>query len=179
MIKQIFKVLLAYFIGILVSLFLSIPLAPLADYSVYFFSAITGLIAITFTYSEIWKSGKYDAIKKNNSIKRALGCITGYVIITLIVELIVILSNKSIVGMMIGTLWFYPFTAFINKDNFVTVTLIIMLVFICMSILAYNMGVKRFSLWEKILNARKKKFNKKAEKHFAEIEKIKEEYRNK
>ena len=64
------------------------------------------------------------------------------------------------------------------RTSFV-ISLIVALVTIAMSVVAYYMGVAGVSFSDKILTARKKHIDKKAEKHFDEIEEIKEQYRAK
>lgn len=182
MIKKNAKILLTYTIGLLVSMFLTIPLSPLCDFSPALFSTITALVTVSFVYVEIWRFGKYDALKKENSITKAIGCMSGFVIITVIIDLIIIIlepAGKVDVTLLIGAIWFYPFTGFIiNNKIFLPLTLVITLALIGMAVIAYQMGVKGFSISDKILNARKKRIDEKAEKHFEEIEKIKEQYRN-
>jgi len=64
MLKKSGKVLLAYIIGIVVSMFLAVPLSPFFSNNLRLFSVITTVITLGLVYSEMWKLGKYDALRK-------------------------------------------------------------------------------------------------------------------
>ena len=182
MIKKNAKILLAYIIGVVASLFLTVPLSPVFGFSPLLFSTLTAFITLAFVYSEMWKFGKYDALKKKASLLQALGSVSFFVAISLAVELISVLFNSTgniDVPTLIGVVWFYPFTGFFTNTNFLPVTIIVTVTVVIISVAAYYMGVAGISISDNILNARKKRIDKKAEKHFEEIEKIKEQYRKK
>ena len=182
MIKKNAKILLAYVIGIVISMFLAVPLSPFFSSSPILFSMVTAIITLGFVYTEMWKFGKYDALRKENSVLNAIGNMGFYITLTFIVELIVSVFRPSAnltIPEIIHTIWFFPFIGFYTNRTLLVVSLIVALVTIAMSIVAYYMGVAGVSVSDKILNARKKRIDEKAEKHFEEIEKIKEEYRNK
>lgn len=182
MIKRNFKILLSYIIGVLTSMFLAVPLSPILGFSTALFSLATALITASFIYSQMWKAGKYDSLKKVQSFKKPLLGMVGFTAISIVIILIVALYNPT--GnidktMLIGTIWFFPFMGFFGKETFVFITLLVVMVILIISLIAYYMGIKGFSLTDKIFSARKKRIDQKAKKHFDEIEKIKEEYRNK
>lgn len=182
MIKKSGKLLLSYITGVVLSMFLAIPLNPMLGFSPVLFSVITALVTVAFMYVEIWKAGKYDALKKNVSVLNPLKSMNLFVAITIVVELIALVCKPTgslDVGMLIGSIWFFPFMGFFNKATFLPTTLVITLVLLGISALAYYMGIKGFSISDKILNDRKRRMDAKAEKHFEEIEKIKAQYRKK
>lgn len=182
MVKKSFNLLFMYIAGIVVSMFLTIPLSPLVGFSPKLFSVITGITAISFMYSKMWKYGKYDELKKIVSTLTPLKLMIPVLIITVIVEIFVLVykSNGNLdISMLAGTFWFFPFTGFFNKTNFVPVTLIITVLIAGILYFAYYMGIKGLSFTDKILTARRIRIENKAQKHFDEIEKIKDQYRKK
>lgn len=181
MIKKNGKILLAYVLGIILSMFLQVPLSPFFSSSPVVFSVITGVITVSLVYTEMWRFGKYDAIRKENSVLKAIGYMGFYITITFAVELIVIIFKtyaNITVPEIIHTIWFFPFIGFYTNRTLLVVSLAVTLIIIAMAVVAYYMGVAGVSISDKILNARKKRIDEKAEKHFEEIERIKEEYRN-
>ena len=182
MLKKSAKVLLAYIIGVVVSMFLAVPLSPFFGNYLVFFSVITSVITLGLVYSEMWKLGKYDALKKENKPLNAMGYMGFYTIITFIVELIVIIVKPAkdfTIWGIIPAVWYFPFNFFSDSKNFWVIYLIVSIATIVISIFAYYMGVVGFSVVDKILTARKNRFDKKAQKHKEEIERIKEQYRKK
>lgn len=182
MIKKSGKLLLSYVVGIVLSLFLAIPLSPMLGFSPVLFSVITAWLTVAFMYSVIWKMGKYDALKKNVSVLNPILSMSMFIAISVVVELLVVFIKPTAsidIAMLISSIWFFPFMGFYTKATFFAVTIIITLAIIGISVLAYYMGIKGFSLTDKILNERKRRRDIKAEKHFEEIEKIKEQYRKK
>ncbi len=182
MIKRNFKIILAYIIGIIASMFLAVPLSPILGFSPKLFSSITAIITLWLVYSEIWKTGKYDALKKIESFKKPLLGMIAFTVISLITILTVAIfepKGNIDITMVIGTFWFFPFMSFFSKTTFIYINLIVVAVFLIISVIAYYMGIKGFSLTDKILAARKRRIDVKAKKHFDEIEKIKEQYRKK
>ena len=182
MFRKNVKILLAYLLGIVISMFLSVPLSPFFSSSPIIFSAVTAVISLGFVYTEMWKFGKYDALRKESSVLNAIGYMGFYITITFIVELIVVvyrLSPNITIPEIIHTIWFFPFIGFYTNRTLLVASLIVALITIAMSVAAYYMGVAGVSVSDKILNARRKHIEEKAEKHFEEIEKIREEYRKK
>lgn len=180
MIKKNGKILLAYVLGIIISMFLQVPLSPFFSSSPVLFSVITAVITVSLVYTEMWKFGKYDAIRKENSVLKAIGYMGFYITITFIVELIVIISKtyaNITIQEIIHAIWFFPFVGFYTNRTLLVVSLAVTLITIAMAVVAYYMGVAGVSISDKILNSRKKRIDEKAEKHFEEIERIKEEYR--
>lgn len=182
MIKKNVRVLLAYILGVVASLFLTVPLSPLFGFSPKLFSTITIILTLAFVYTKMWKSGKYDALKKEVSVLRAFCYLCLFIVITFSIQLIAIIFNSTgniNIPALIGIVWLYPFTGFFTNETFLPATFVSAAIVIVISLIAYFMGIKGFSVSDKILNARKRRIDKKAEKHFEEIEKIKEQYRNK
>ena len=182
MLKKSAKVLLAYIIGVVVSMFLAVPLSPFFGNYLVFFSVITSVITLGLVYSEMWKLGKYDALKKENKPLNAMGYMGFYTIITFIVELIVIIVKPAkdfTIWGIIPAVWYFPFNFFSDSKNFWVIYLIVSVATIVISIIGYYMGVVGFSVVDNILTARKNRFDKKAQKHKEEIERIKEQYRKK
>ncbi len=184
MIKKNFKLLLSYILGIVASMFLTMALGPLFDFSHILFSCMTALITFALIYNEVWKFGKYDTVKSENSLLNLFASISFFILIAVIIEIAVAVCKA--VGAetalfyinMLGMVWFYPFTGFYTESMFLIVTPVVTLVTICVCVFSYYMGVKGFSFADKIVTRRNKKYEAKKEKHFAEIEKIKEQYRN-
>lgn len=182
MIKKNIKILLTYLLGIILSLFLTVAFSPFVGSNYILFSVITSIITLSFIYVEMWKFGKYDELRKESSVLRAIGYMGFYIVITFFVEIIASVCNpasSNFILNIIHTIWLYPFFGFITNKTFLETTLIIPLITIALSVVAYYMGVAGVSISDKLLNARKKRIDKKAEKHFEEIEKIKEQYRKK
>lgn len=182
MLKKSGKVLLAYIIGIVVSMFLAVPLSPFFSNNLRLFSVITTVITLGLVYSEMWKLGKYDALRKENKILNAIGYMGLYTVITFIVEIIVVIAKPATdftIWGIIPAVWFFPFNFFSDSKNFWVIYLIVSLVTIAISVIGYYMGVAGFSVVDKILTARKNRIDKKAQKHKEEIERIKEQYRKK
>ena len=181
MLKKNAKILGAYILGIVVSLFLEVPLSPFFGNNLVLSSVVTTVVTLGLVYTEMWKFGKYDGLRHKNKTLNAIGYMGFYIVISFIVELIVIIfkpSNLSVFE-IIHTIWFFPYIGFYTNRTYFIVSLIATLVTIGISVAAYFMGVAGFSLSDKVLTARKKRIDKKAEKHFEEIEKIKEQYRTK
>ena len=182
MLKKNAKILAAYILGIVVSGFLFVPLSPFFGNNQALFSVVTSVITLGLVYSEMWKFGKYDALRKENKVLNAIGYMGFYITITFVIELIVLIFKPALnftVQEIIHTIWFLPFIGFYNNRTSFVISLIVALVTIAMSVVAYYMGVAGVSFSDKILTARKKHIDKKAEKHFDEIEEIKEQYRAK
>ena len=182
MLKKSGKVLLAYVIGIVVSMFLAVPLSPFFGNNLKLFSVITSIVTLGLVYAEMWKLGKYDALRKANKPLNAMGYIGLYAIVTTIVEIIVIIAKPAkdfTIWGIIPTVWYFPFNFFSDSKNFWVIYLIVSLVTIAISVIGYYMGVAGFSGVDKILTARRNRLNKKAQKHREEIERIKEQYRKK
>lgn len=182
MIKKNLKVLLAYISGIMVSLIITTFLNPLFSISPKLFSAVTVLFALPFVYSEIWNYGKYDELKKIASPVKVLCCLIMFVAITVILALsaIFIKSTGSInIPVFVLNLWLYPFTGFFTTETIVPAVIIILLFVVVLSMIAYFAGTKGFSVAEKLSISRKQRIDKKAKEHYSEIEKIKEQYRDK
>ena len=182
MLKKSGKVLLAYIIGIVVSMFLAVPLSPFFSNNLRLFSVITTVITLGLVYSEMWKLGKYDALRKENKILNAIGYMGLYTVITFIVEIIVVIAKPATdftIWGIIPAVWFFPFNFFSDSKNFWVISLIVSLVTIAISVIGYYMGVAGFSGVDKILTARRNRLDKKAQKHKEEIERIKEQYRKK
>ena len=182
MLKKSAKVLLAYIIGIVVSMFLAVPLSPFFGNNLRLFSIITSVITVGLVYAEMWKLGKYDALRKENKPLNAMGYMGLYIVITFVIELVVLILKLKLsitVQERIHTIWFLPFIGFYDNRTAFMVSLIVALVTIAISIVGYYMGVVGFSIVDKILTARKNRFDKKAQKHKEEIERIKEQYRKK
>ena len=181
MVNKSFKLLLLYITGVVVSLFLTIPLSPLVGFNPKLFSVITAIVAIRFMYSDVWKIGKYDALKKIASPLTPLKLLIPILIITVMAEIFVAVytpSGVADISMIVGTVWFFPAMGFISgRNDFALVTIVYTLIITASLYLAYYMGIKGFSLTEKVLNARRDRIEAKAKKHFDEIEKIKEQYR--
>lgn len=173
---------MAYILGIIISMFLAVPLSPFFSSSPMLFSTVTAAVSLGFVYTEMWKFGKYDALRKENSVLKAIGNMGFYITISFIVELIVTVfrpATNLTIPEIIHTIWFFPFIGFYTNRTLLVVSLVVALITIAMSVVAYYMGVAGVSVSDKILNARKKRIDEKAEKHFEEIEKIKEQYRKK
>ena len=182
MIKKNAKVLLSYVLGVIITLILTVPLSPLFKLSPKIFSTVTALISVSFIYSEIWNFGKYDALRKHTHLLKALSYLVMYAIVTIATILIsTLIKTDSIfnIPLIIGNLWMYPFIGFFTRKTYLLATILSMLFIAVISIAAYYTGSKNFSIMDKILIARKKRIDKKAKKHRDEIEKIKEQYRNK
>lgn len=182
MIKKNAKILLAYVLGIIISMFLAVPLSPFFSSSPMLFSIVTAVLSLGFVYTEMWKFGKYDALRKENKVLNAIGYMGFYIIVTFVLELIVTVYRPSAnltIPEIIHTIWFFPFIGFYTNRTLLVVSLIVALITIAMAVVAYYMGVAGVSVSDKILNARRKRIDAKAEKHFDEIEKIREEYRKK
>lgn len=185
MIKKNFKLLLSYTLGIVASIFLTLALGPLFDYSHTLFSCLTALVTFILIYNEVWKFGKYDTVKNENSILNLLASISFFILIALIIEIAVAICKASgaetalFYVNMLGMVWFYPFTGFYTESMFLIVTPVVTLITICVCVFSYYMGVKGISFADKIVTRRNKRYEDKKEKHFAEIEKIKEQYRKK
>ena len=184
MIKNNLKVLGAYILGIIVSLFISLALGALFDFSHVAFSFLTSLITLCLMYFEIWKFGRNDKLKDIVSVKRAILNILFFVIIAAVLEISVALCKYFNATDFLfwfsgaGLIWFYPFTGFYTDSTFLTTTLFITAVIIAMCLVAYYMGVREISLLDKIAVWKKKRSDKVRKKHEDEIEKIKEQYRN-
>lgn len=181
LLKKNAKILGVYILGIIISMFLAVPLSPFFANNIVLFSIITAILTLGFVYVEMWKFGKYDALRKESSALNAIGNMGFYIIVTFVLELIVTVNKPSNLSIpeIIHTVWFFPFSGFYTSKTVMVVSLIVALITIVMSIAAYYMGVAGVSISDKILNARRKRIDTKAEKHFEEIEKIKEEYRKK
>ncbi|MEE1043192.1 MAG: hypothetical protein UH854_04430 [Clostridia bacterium] len=185
MIKKNFKFLLTYLLGILASIFLTLAFGWLFDFSHILFSSMTALVTFLLLYNEVWKFGRNDTVKKENSIWSLLLSLSFFILIAVIIEIAVAICKA--IGAeatlfyvnMLGMLWFYPFTGFYTESTFLVITPIVALIIILVCAFSYYMGVKNFSFADKIVTRRNKKFEEKKEKHFAEIERIKEQYRNK
>lgn len=181
MIKKNLKVLGSYLLGIIVSLVLTTFFSPLFSLSPKLFSAATVLVTLPFIYSEIWNYGKYDALKKQANFVNVLYYLILYIVVTVILTLAAILikpTGNINIPILILNLWLYPFTGFYTPETILPAVIIIILFIAALSMIAYFTGIKGFSVSEKMLIARKKRIDKKAEKHYDEIEKIKEQYRN-
>ncbi len=181
MLKKNLKILAAYLLGIVVSMFLEVPLSPFFGNNLMVFSALTCVITISLVYVEMWKFGKYDALRHENKFLNAIGYMGMYITISFVIELIAVIfkpANLSAVD-IIHTVWFFPYIGFYNNKTYFIVSLIAALVTIAISFFAYFMGATGISVSDKILDARKKRIDAKAEKHFKEIEEIKEQYRTK
>ena len=185
MLKKNFKMLWSYFLGILVSLFLTLALGWLFDFSPKIFSGMTALFTFILIYNEVWKFGKYDKVKNENSFLSLLMSISLFIIIAIVIVLAVAIckwtgaENALFYVNMVGMIWFYPFTGFYTESMFLVVTTVVTLITVGVCIFSYYLGVKGFSFADIIVTRRNKKYEEKKEKHFAEIEKIKEQYRNK
>lgn len=185
MIKKNFKMLLAYILGIIASLFLTMAFGIIFDYSPKLFSCITAFVTFLLIYNEVWKFGKYDKLKEKDSIFSLLLSISFFIIITVVIEAAVAIckatgaSNILFYVNMFGMVWFYPFTGFYTESMFLITTPVVTLIVVAVSVFSYYMGVNDFSFADKIVTRRNKKYEEKKEKHFAEIEAIKEEYRKK
>ncbi len=185
MLKKNFKMLLSYILGILSSLFLTMCLGMVFDYSPKLFSCMTALITFLLIYNEVWKFGKYDKVKNENSILNLFLSISLFILIALVIETSVVVCKA--IGAetalfyvnMLGMVWFYPFTGFYTESMFLITTPVVTLITVGVCVFSYCMGVRGFSFADKIVTRRNKKYEEKKEKHFAEIEKIKEQYRNK
>ena len=182
MLKKSGKVLLAYVIGIVVSMFLAVPLSPFFGNNLKLFSVITSVVTLGLVYAEMWKLGKYDALRKANKPLNAMGYIGLYAIVTTIVEIIVIIAKPAkdfTIWGIIPAVWYFPFNFFSDSKNFWVIYLCVSVLTIAISMLAYYMGTIGFSVADKILTARKNRIDKKVAKHKEEIEQIKEQYRKK
>ncbi|MBR5517928.1 MAG: hypothetical protein IKV86_02770 [Clostridia bacterium] len=182
MLKKSGKVLLAYIIGVVVSIFLAVPLSPFFSNNLRIFSVITTVITLGLVYAEMWKLGKYDTLRKENKPLNAMGYMGLYTVITFIVELIVIIAKPATdftIWGIIPAVWFFPFNFFSDSKNFWVIYLIVSVATIVISIIGYYMGDVGFSIVDKILTARKNRIDKKAQAHKEEIERIKEQYRKK
>lgn len=180
MIKRNLKILLTYIIGVVASMFLAVPLSPILGFSPVLFSVMTALISAYLIYSEIWKTGKYDALKKTAAFKKPLLSMVLFTVISFVIILAVAVyepTGNVDITMLAGTFWFFPFMGFFTKKTFVGVSLIVVGLLLILSAIAYYMGIKGFSLIDKILSARKNRIDAKAKKHKEEIEQIKEQYR--
>lgn len=183
MIKKNLKFLLTYLLGIIASIFLTLAFGWLFDFSHILFSSMTALVTFLLIYNEVWKLGRNDTIKKENSIWTLLASVSFFIIIAVIIEILAIIFhatgavNASTLTKAIGAIWFYPFTGFYTETTFLIVTPVVTLITICVCVFSYYMGVKGFSFADKIVTRRNKKYEEKKEKYFAEIEKIKEQYR--
>ena len=181
MLKKSAKILGTYVLGIVISMFLQVPLSPFFGNNLMLFSTVTSIVTIGLVYTELWKFGKYDALRKENKILNAVGYMGMYVVISFVIELTSAIfkpANLSAVE-IIHTIWFFPYSGFYTDKTCIIGSLIAALVTVILCITGYYMGVAGFSVSDKILEARKKRIDKRAEKHFKEIEKIKEQYRAK
>ncbi len=185
MIKKNFKLLLTYILGIVVSMFLTMAFGWLFDFSHKLFSCLTALVTFMLIYNEVWKFGKYDKLKNENSFLTLLVSISLFILIAIAIELGVAICKWTgaetalFYVNMLGMIWFYPFTGFYTESMFLIITPIVTLLTVGVCAFSYYMGIKDFSFADKIVTRRNKKYEAKKEKHFAEIEKIKEQYRKK
>ncbi len=185
MIKKNSKILLTYLLGIITSIFLTLAFGWLFDFSHILFSCLTSLVTFLLLYNEVWKFGRNDTVKKENSIFNFLASVSFFVLIAVIIEVAVAVckatsaKNALFYVNILGMMWFYPFTGFYTESTFLIVSPIVTVITVLICAFAYIMGVKNFSFADKIVTRRNKRYEYKKEKHFAEIEKIKEQYRNK
>ena len=181
MLKKSAKILGTYVLGIVISMFLQVPLSPFFGNNLILFSTVTSIVTISLVYTELWRFGKYDALRKENKIINAVGYMGMYVVISFVIELtsaILKPANLSAVE-IVHTIWFFPYSGFYTDRTRIIGSLIAALVTIILCIAGYYMGVAGISFSDKILEVRKRHIDKKAEKHFKEIEEIKEQYREK
>lgn len=179
MLKKSAKILGTYVLGIVISMFLQVPLSPFFGNNLTLFSTVTSIVTIGLVYSELWKFGKYDALRKENKILNAIGYMGMYVAISFVIELAAAISRPASLSAVeiVHTIWFFPYSGFYTDRTCIAGSLIAALVTVIICIIGYHMGVAGFSVSDKILEARKKRIDKKAEKHFREIEEIKKQYR--
>lgn len=182
MIKKNFKILLTYLLGIISSIFLTLAFGWLFDFSHILFSCMTSLVTFLLLYNEVWKYGRNDTIKRENSILTILAYLSSFIIIAIIIEVLAAIFNNTGIATVIkaiGAIWFYPFTGFYTESTFLVITPLVTIITGLVCIFSYYMGVKGFSFADKIVTRRNRKYEAKKKKHFDEIEKIKEQYRNK
>ena len=181
MLKKSAKILGMYILGIVVSMFLQVPLSPFFGNNLILFSAVTSIVTVGLVYTELWRFGKYDALREENKILNAIGYMGMYIAISFIIELLAAISKPSNLSVVeiVHTVWFFPYSGFYTDKTCIVGSLISAIVTVMLCVAGYHMGVAGFSVTDKFLEARKKRIDKKAEKHFKEIEEIKEQYRTK
>lgn len=183
MLRKNLRVVSSYLLGIISSIFLSLCLGMVWDFSRVLFSSMTGIIAIYLMYIELWKNGKSDKLNHTVSLKRPFSVTACYLLISILLEVFVavckILNMSSALWYFLfaGMVWEYPFTGFYTDSSFLVSTPIITAVVMAFCIFAYYMGTLGISFLENFSAWRAFKNKKAKERHEAEIEKIKEQYR--
>ena len=184
MFKKNLRVLASYALGIISSVFLSLCLGAVWDFSRIFFSTVTGIIAIYLMYSELWKTGKYDKVKNIVSLKRPFAATLGYFAIALLLEASVAICKATGAATVLwyflaaGMIWEYPFTGFYSDSYFLVSTPIITAVVMTFCFIGYYMGVHGISLLDNFSVWKSQKNEEARIKHEKEVEKIKEQYRD-
>lgn len=185
MFKKNLKVLSSYALGIFVSIFLSLALGAVWDFSRIIFSTVTGIIAVFLVYSDMWKFGKYDKVKNTVLIRHSFTYAAGFAIIAAVLEVAAAVckltgaSNILWYVLMVGMVWFYPFTGFYTDSMFLVFTPVITVVILLFCAAGYYMGTRNISFLDNFAVWKAKKDEKSRLKHQEQIEKIKEQYRNK
>ena len=159
MLKKSGKVLLAYVIGIVVSMFLAVPLSPFFGNNLKLFSVITSIVTLGLVYAEMWKLGKYDALRKANKPLNAMGYIGLYAIMTTIVEIIVIIAKPAkdfTIWGIIPAVWYFPFNFFSDSKNFWVIYLCVSILTIDISMLAKYLLHEKTELIKRRQNTKKK-----------------------
>lgn len=163
-VKKGFKLIFTHVMSLALTLFLIMVLGwVIKRVGFYTFSVITSLFYIGLFYSDGWNWGRLEGKSyskvKQNPLRPLIASIIPSVICITFVVLIILLGNNNILLNLIIKLWYFPFVGFFASTDYITITEILFsgAVIPVVAVCGYFVGVRNFSVLDKIAYAKNKK----------------------
>jgi len=162
-VKQGFKFLWTHILSIALTFFLFIAFGwAIEKWGIYYFSIATSLFYIMLVYSDAWNFGRLEGKTYNEIKENPLRALIASLIpssIGLIFILLIAFNVNSILVSFIAKVWFVQFLGYYRPESNVSILELCASIAVLpiTSFIAYFVGTKNFSVFEKISALKRKK----------------------